>query len=304
MSRIGAAAATALLAACLLLGIGRAYAVEPATFDAPGKAADALRAALEADGDSAMMRLFGDSHPEIYAGDPATMAAERTQVLTAMQELVRVEPDGEDRAVLVMGPAAWPFPIPLVKASGGWRFDVAAGAEEIQDRRIGRNELAAIQVCYDLAPAQAAYAAEDHDDDGVLEYAQRLLSSPGRKDGLYWPASPGEAVSPFGEAVAAAAPFLEGRRQGDPYLGYYYRVLTRQGPNAKGGAHDFLVNGDMIAGFALVAWPAEYGESGITTIMCSNQGDVLETDLGPDTGELGPLIDSYDPDPTWTPVEP
>ncbi|HEX2526545.1 MAG TPA: DUF2950 family protein [Geminicoccus sp.] len=289
--------------ATFLISAAPADALAPRQFQDPEAAAAALKDAVAADGAEALIQLLGDGHPEIFPNEPAVAAAERAQVLDAMDRLVHLEFYGDDRVILVLGPNAWPFPIPLVHQAGGWEFDTAAGAQEVVDRRIGRNELAAIQVCNDYVRAQVEYASADHDDDGVLEYAQRLLSTPGRKDGLYWNAEPDEPASPFGAEIAAATPFLQGREPGDPYLGYFYRVLTRQGPNAPGGAHDFVINGNMIARFALVAWPAQYDASGITTFICSNEGDVLETDLGPETAQLGALIDSYDPDPGWIPVD-
>ena len=206
--------------------------------------------------------------------------------------------EGADKAVLVLGNQDWPFPIPLVRKDGTWRFDTVAGREEILFRRIGRNELAAIQTILAFVDAQQEYAEKGIGGNGV--YAQRIVSRPATKDGLYWPAQSGEDESPLGDLAASAA--AEGYRAGQqriPYHGYYYKVLTRQGPNAPGGALDYVVRGKMIGGFALVAYPAQYGNSGVMTFLVNHQGTIYEKDLGEQTAGIAPGMTAFNPDGTW-----
>jgi hypothetical protein len=193
----------------------------------------------------------------------------------------------------------------MIKGADGWFFDTDAGAEEIINRRIGRNEFGAIGVCNAYVEAQVDYATTDRDGDEVREYAQRIISTHGKRDGLFWEvASDNEAdLSPFGPALADAAAYLEAgkkARKRIPFHGYYYKILTRQGPNPPGGKYDYVINGNMIAGFALVAWPADYGASGIMTFVVSHQGKVHEKDLGPKTHEIASAMDAYDPDDSWS----
>jgi hypothetical protein len=200
--------------------------------------------------------------------------------------------------VLVIGREDWPFPIPLVRKDGTWRFDTAAGRAEILYRRIGRNELNAIETALAYVDAQQEYAEQGVAGNGV--YAQRVVSRPGTKDGLYWPAQSGADESPLGELAASAA--AEGYRAGQqraPYHGYYYKVLTRQGPNAPGGAMDYVVRGRMIGGFALVAYPAEYRNSGVMTFLVNHQGNVYEKDLGPNTARVAAGMTAFNPDNSW-----
>jgi hypothetical protein len=200
--------------------------------------------------------------------------------------------------------------MPLVKVDGKWYFDVAAGREEILNRRIGRDELGAIAVCHAYVDAQREYASRDRTGDGVLEYAQYLMSTPGKHDGLYWSAkNPGDEVSPLGPLVAQAHQEGYHRRTGlltqnqSPYHGYYFQVILRQGRHAPGGKYSYVINGHMIGGFALVAWPAEYGNTGIMTFIVNQQGKVYQKDLGPNTDKLAPKITTYDPDASWKPAE-
>jgi hypothetical protein len=192
--------------------------------------------------------------------------------------------------------------VPIVREGESWYFDSAAGLEEVLDRRIGENELAAIEALRAYVQAQVEYASVDRDGDQVLEYAQRVISTPGQRDGLYWASAPGEPVSPFGPFIAEISMLLEGKELGDPYRGYYYRVLKGQTEHAPGGAYEYVINGNMIAGFAMLAWPAEYGDTGVMTFQVSHQGDVFEADLGPETAEVAAVIEAYDPDVTWTEV--
>jgi Protein of unknown function (DUF2950) len=206
-----------------------------------------------------------------------------------------------DKAVLVIGNEEWPFPIPLVRKDDSWQFDTAAGREEILARRIGRNELNTIEACLAFVDAQQEYAEKGIGGNGV--YAQRIVSQPGKKDGLYWPAASGEDESPLGDLAASAA--AEGYRAGQqrmPYHGYYYRVLTRQGPSALGGAIDYVVRGKMIGGFALVAYPAEYGNSGVMTFVVNHQGVVFQKDLGLSTARVSGAMTTFNPDQSWSRV--
>ena len=205
----------------------------------------------------------------------------------------------------MVGDEEWPFPIPLVQEAKGWRFDTAAGEEEIINRRIGRNELEAIAMLQALVEAQVEYASEDHDGDQVLEYAQRIASSEGKRDGLYWKADDdaAEDLSPLGPYLNDAGDYTEGKQAGDPWYGYYFKILLRQGEHPPGGAYDYVINGNMIAGFALAAFPAEYGASGIMTFIVNHQGIIYEKDLGENTEADVKALHTYDPDDSWQPAK-
>jgi hypothetical protein len=296
------------LALPLLFAVPLAAAAAPQeTFATPEAAVDGLMAALKADGDAAMIALFGEEHRDlVLQSDRAAASATRAKVLAAMQTLRVLQAPSADRRVLLIGEEAWPVPIPLVRTGERWRFATEEGEDELVNRRIGGNERSAIQVLRAFIDAQRAYAARDRDDDGVLQYAQKLASTPGKRDGLYWPADPakGEEASPFGPLIAEAAPYLEGHKAGDPYRGYRFRILTRQGKHAPGGAYSYVINGRMIAGFALVAFPAEYGKSGVMTFVVSHNGSVYEKDLGKDSAAIGAKMSAFDPGPGWTVVKP
>ncbi len=195
--------------------------------------------------------------------------------------------------------------IPLVCENGAWRFDTEAGVEEITNRRIGENELQAIRLARAYVDAQVEYASEDRDGDEVLEYAQKLISTAGQKNGLYWQTSvEADGISPFGPLVAEVdEDYLAERKAGEPFYGYYYKILARQGANPPGGRYDYVINDNMIAGFALIAWPADYGTSGIMTFLVSRQGKVLQKDLGEETAVLAAATQEYDPDSTWVETE-
>ena len=195
------------------------------------------------------------------------------------------------------------MPAPLVHDAQGWRFDGAEGVEAVKDRIVGRNELEAIRVLHAYVDAQVEYASEDRDGNKVLQYSQKLASTPGLHDGLYWPVTGSDEASPFGPFLAAAGVHPESREPATPYYGYLYRIMTKQGPNAPGGAYDYVINGNMIAGFAMVAWPAQYGETGVMTFLVNQNGIVLERDMGPDTDEIGPKMLTYNPDAGWLPVD-
>jgi Protein of unknown function (DUF2950) len=269
------------------------------SFKTAEEAADALVSAARAGDRKGLVTVLGrDGADIVSSGDPVADASARNRVVEAYDAKHQVVMEGADKAVLIMGREDWPFPIPLVRKDGTWRFDTAAGREEILYRRIGRNELDAIETCLAYVDAQQEYAERGVAGNGV--YAQRIVSRPGKKDGLYWPAQSGTDESPLGELAASAA--AEGYRAGQqraPYHGYYYKVLTRQGPNAPGGALDYVVRGNMIGGFALVAYPAEYRNSGVMTFLVSHQGNVYEKDLGPDTARIAAGMTAFNPDNSW-----
>jgi Protein of unknown function (DUF2950) len=282
-----------------------AAAAQQETFATPEAAVDALMAALKADSDAAMIALFGEEHKDlIVQSDRAATSATRAKILEAMQALRVLKEPAPDRRVLVIGDQAWPVPIPIVRAGERWRFATEEGREELVNRRIGGNERNAIYAMRAYVDAQRAYAAVDRDGDGVLQYAQKLASSPGRQDGLYWPAdaAKGEEPSPLGPLVAESAAYLEGRKAGEPYRGYHFRILTRQGQHAPGGAYSYVINGRMIAGFAMVAYPAAYGETGVMTFIVSHNGKVYEKDLGKQSAEVGAKMTAFDPGAGWKEV--
>jgi hypothetical protein len=297
MARCGAALV-------VLVTVGGANALaEPQSFPSAEAAAQALREALEADNGAALRAIFGPEYADdLIGGDIAIVREEVRQTREAMRAATALLPEADGRAILTIGRQAYPFPVPIVREGESWYFDSAAGLEEILDRRIGENELAAIEALRAYVQAQIEYASADRDGDQVLEYAQRVISAAGERDGLFWASAPGEPASPFGPFIAEISALLEGKELGDPYRGYYYRVLTSQGPNPPGGSYDYVINGNMIAGFGLLAWPAEYGETGVMTFQVSHQGDVFEADLGPETAEIVAAIDAYDPDASWTEV--
>jgi hypothetical protein len=296
------------LALALFLAVPLAAAAAPQeTFATPEAAVDGLMAALKADSDAAMLAIFGEAHKDlILQSDRAAASATRAKVLAAMQTLRVLQAPSADRRVLLIGDEAWPVPIPIVRTGERWRFATEEGEDELVNRRIGGNERNAIYVLRAYVDAQRAYATRDRDGDGVLQYAQKLASTPGKQDGLYWPADPakGEEASPFGPLIAEAAAYLEGHKAGDPYRGYRFRILTRQGKHAPGGAYSYVINGRMIAGFALVAFPAEYGKSGVMTFIVSHNGSVYEKDLGKDSAAIGARMSTFDPGPGWTIVKP
>lgn len=230
---------------------------------------------------------------------------EHREFVSALNETNRIIHQSDSRCVLEVGKDFWPFPVPLVKRDGAWIFDTEAGKEELLNRRIGRNELSTLGTMRAYVQAQREYATKDRDGDEVNEFAQRFASAPGRKDGLYWSPDLDGEISPLGPLVAEA--YTEGyarsREAGagpEPFHGYLFKVITRQGRSAPGGKYDYVINGNMIGGFALVAWPAEYGESGIMTFVVNQQGRVYQKDLGPKTAKIAAGMKDYNPDATWT----
>ena len=282
--------------------------VKQRTFKSPEEAAKALFEASKAGDTKEMLAIFGPAGKEVVSsGDEVTDKAARERFVKAYEVMNKLEKETDNKATLMVGEHDWPFPIPIVKKGETWVFDTLAGKEELLNRRIGRNELNTIQACLAYVDAQREYAMKDRDSDKVREYAQKFGSTPGKKDGLYWKTKEGEEQSPLGDLVAEAvkAGYVP-RKAGAgprPYWGYYYRILKAQGKNAPGGAYDYVINGKMIGGFALVAYPAEYGASGIMTFVVNHDGVVYQKDLGKETVKIASAITKYDPDDTWKKVE-
>ena len=287
-----------LTAAALALALA-SVANAQQSFNTPEEAVDALVSAAKSQDRKDVLNVLGpDAADIVSSGDEVADRSDRDRVIEAYDAKHQVVMEGADKAVLVLGNQDWPFPIPLVRKDGTWRFDTAAGREEVLFRRIGRNELSAIQAILAYVDAQHEYAEKGIGGNGV--YAQRIVSRPGTKDGLYWPAQTGEEESPLGDFAASAA--ADGYRAGQqriPYHGYYYKVLTAQGPSAPGGALDYVVRGKMIGGFALVAYPAQYGNSGVMTFLVNHQGIIYEKDLGPQTAGIAAGMTAFNPDGTW-----
>lgn len=279
------------------------------TFPSPEKAVKGMVEALKADDSNALSAIFGPGSEDlISSGDPVADKAEHERFINSYEQKNRLIEEGTEKVILCIGDEDWPFPVPIIKEAGAWRFDTHEGREELLARRIGRNELNVIQVCLAFVDAQREYALQDRDGDGLLAYAQKFLSDPGKKNGLYWEAKEGDEQSPLGPLVAAAQEegYTGGRKSSGeptPYHGYYYRILKAQGRSSKGGAYDYVVKGKMIGGFALVAYPAQYGSSGIMTFIVNHDGTVYQKDLGENTEKITTAMKLFNPDNTWTGVE-
>ena len=270
------------------------------TFATPQEVVQATIDAAEHNDTPALLQLFGPEGKDmVESGDPAQDREFRAEFARLAHEKLQMEIDplNPGRVEFTVGDQAWPFPLPVIRKDGKWQLDSASGKIEILARRIGRNELNAMEVCRGYAEAQMSYAATAHPGEHMLQYAQKIMSTPGKQDGLYTDGASDSLVSKaFAEAAAnAAAP---GKKQ-EPYHGYYFRILKSQGPDAPGGAFDYVVNGKMIGGFALIAWPAEYGVSGIRTLMINHEGVVYEKDLGPTTAVQARQITRFNPDKSW-----
>lgn len=264
-------------------------------FATPDAAVEAFVGAIRNNDQKALTEIFGKEFQRLFpSDDPVADENLRKQFLTLYDEKHELSVHGETAQVLVVGNDAWPFPIPLVKSGTGWAFDTAAGVQEIINRRIGRNELSAIQTCLAVGDAQREYYRQDRDGNGILEYAQKFRSTPGKQDGLYWETKEGEPPSPIGEFVARAATQGYGP-ESSAYHGYRFRLLTKQSAAAPGGAYDYIVQGKQIGGFAVLAFPANYGDSGIMTFMLSHSGIVYQKDLGKETATKAEQIKSFDP---------
>ena len=312
---VGSLIATAL-AVCLLaaptFGGPKAPAADQETFASPEEAVDALKKAVDslkqaiAGGDrSPLTRLFGPSGAEIGSGDTVADKEKVERFAKRLAKMSRLVKRDESKYVLFLGAENWPFPFPIVKQGDRWAYDGPAGLQEIIDRRVGENELTMIKVCRELARAQREYAEDDHDGDEVLEFAQKFNSTANMHDGLYWPDEEDSPESPLGPMVAYAEaagynPTAEGPQ---PFHGYYFQILTRQGASAPGGAYNYLINGNMIGGFAIVAYPAEWADSGLMTFVVGRNGKVYQKDLGPQTAALAKAMRSFNPDKSWQAVE-
>jgi hypothetical protein len=292
---------TGLVAASLSVLVASSACAQQ-SFKSPEDAAGALAAAVKSGTARNMLKVLGSDAAEIVeSGDSVADSDLRQHFLSAYDAKHSLSYDGDKKAILIIGPDDFPFPIPLARNRSGWEFDTNAGRLEILYRRIGRNELDAVQTCLAYVDAQNDYADKDR-GAGTGVYAQRFVSSPGKKDGLYWP--PDGDESPLGELVAEAT--ADGYKVNDepqPYHGYQYRILTQQGPNAPGGALSYVVGHKMIGGFALVAYPAEYGNSGVMTFLVNHAGTVYQKDLGERTDAIARRMRAFDPDQTWKKVE-
>lgn len=305
--RIAVALAGALLLAAHVTS-GAQTDGRPRAFATPDEAVKALLEAAKTANLEQLIAIFGSDGKELAStSDPATARMNLKVFTVAAREQIRLEDEGPNRKVLVIGGEDWPFPVPLVKAADGWRFDTAAGKEEILARRIGRNELAVIDTCRAYVAAQKRYASEGHDGRPAGAYAMAFASDPGKHNGLYWPAVRGQKLSPLGEMVAQAADDKRANAasagQRSPFQGYYFKILTAQGPAAAGGAKNYVANGVMTGGFAMVAWPAQYGATGVMTFQVNQDGVVFEKDLGKGTNGLAEKMTAFNPDKTWNKVQ-
>jgi hypothetical protein len=303
--RCGALLMAAALLALVISGPSLAATVKQRTFASPEEAVKALVEALKSKDAKALEAIFGPGSKDLVSsGDPVADSAEYERTVNHLEQKTRLE-QSAGKVILYAGNEEWPFAIPIVKKDALWRFDSKQGREEILARRIGRNELSAIQFCLAYVDAQREYALKDRDADGLLEYAQKFESDKGKKNGLYWDVKAGEAQSPLGPlaAVAQKQGYSTKREKPEPYLGYYYRILKAQGKEALGGAYDYVVKGKMIGGFALVAYPAKYASSGVMSFIVNQDGVVYEKDLGRNTEKTAQAMKLFNPDGTWKKVE-
>lgn len=295
----------------LVLIVGFNFASEAAetgeVFATPEDAVAALKGAVTSQSTTDIRRIFGSGAEDIQNPDRVQATNDLADFADALNAKSRIVRESDTKYVVEAGTNAWPFPIPIVKTNGGWYFDTVAGEDEILNRRIGKNELEVLDTMRAYVDAQREYASQYRYGNDVLQYAQKLASTPGKQDGLYWPSDVDGQMSPLGPLVADAQ--TEGYRvkaQGQettraPFHGYYFKILRRQGKDAPGGKYDYVINGNMIGGFGLLAWPADYGNSGIMTFIVNQQGRVYQRDLGPKTEKLAPAINAYDPGPGWSP---
>ena len=295
---------TALVASFGTLTLRQLVAQAPSqkTFNSAGEAVVAMVLAAKAGNTKALMQIFGPQAKEVvFSGDPVADKSNRERILEKYQEMKRLVTEPDESVTLYIGAENWPFPIPLVNKNGAWFFDTAKGKKEILFRRIGRNENGTIDTLRSLVDAQKEYKSQPRDSDNVKQYAQKLLSDEGKHNGLYWKSSEGQPESPIGPLIAAAA--HEGYKKGNgptPFHGYIYRALNSQGANAPGGAMNYMTNGHLTAGFAYVAYPAEYRNSGVMTFIVGKDGRVYEKDLGPRTASIAAAMTQYNPDKSWS----
>jgi len=294
----------AVLFSMLLAAPATSSAPGPASYDSPKGAADALVQAVAANDVPALLAIFGPSGEKIVASaDKVKDENDREKFTALAREKMNVEVDAKNprRAILTIGAEDWPFPVAIVEANKKWQFATKEGLREVLYRRIGQDEIDAMEVCRGYVEAQVEYATEVHDDSGVRQYARRILSTPGTKDGLAWYDADGKTAGPIGEEVAKA--IEEGYSDRTrPYHGYFFKILMAQGPAARHGELDYVIQGKMIGGFALVAWPAEHRVSGVKTFIINHDGVLYEKDLGPDTAKIAGEMTAYNPDKTWKKV--
>ena len=306
-SRFRSALGVALLLTFGLTNVTSAATVPQKNFSSAEEAVKAAVAAARNNNDKELLAIFGAQAKELlFSGDAVADKLRRGQFLAAYDENNRLTSEGGS-TILIVGKQDWPFPIPIVKKGQAWVFDTEKGKQEILNRRIGENELDTIQSCLAFVDAQREYAIKDRNLDGLLEYAQKLVSDSGKKNGLYWEAKQGESQSPLGPIMARArSEGYQSKQSGAgpvPYHSYFYKILTAQGKNAVGGAYSYLVKGKMIGGFALVAYPAEYGNSGVMTFIVNHEGKVFQKNLGSNTASIAKNMKVYDPDSTWSEVK-
>ncbi len=282
-----------------------------ATFDSADQAVASAVAAIRAEDTAQLKKVLGaDSDEIISSGDEVADKNRREEFLKAFDEKHELVSGKDGSMTLVVGKNDWPLPIPIVQSGGKWLFDTKAGKEEILNRRIGRNELSAIQSCLAILDAQRDYASQDRNANGLRDYAAKFISDPGTKNGLFWPTAENEQPSPLGPLAAEAAEegYKPGQRPANaaprPYHGYFFRILTSQGTNAPGGALDYMVGGKLIGGFAIIAWPADYDNSGIMSFIMNHEGIVYQRDLGEETAKIATSMTAYDPGPEWKKAEP
>ena len=285
-----------------------AKGIQHKTYASPEEAVKSLVEAMKSDDTKALIAILGPgSKHVISSGDDVADQELRVRFVKVYNEKNMIEMVSDSKALLRVGEKDWPLPIPIVKKGQKWFFDTKAAKEEILNRRIGRNELSTVKFCEAFVDAQMEFALKDNDGDGLFEYAEKFWSDPGKKNGLYWETKEGEEPSPLGPLAAEAAKAGYGKQKSSdqprPYHGYYFRILKAQGKNAPGGAYDYVVKGNMIGGFALVAYPAQYGNSGVMTFIVNQAGAVYQKNLGKDTAKLAQAIKLFDPDKTWKKVE-
>ena len=296
-----------LVVATVLMAFSLSFAAtaQQKSFSSAEEAVKAAIAAARSDNDKELLAIFGAQAKEILiSGDAVADKERRGRFVAAYDEKNRLATQKQGM-ILIVGRQEWPFPIPLVKKGNAWVFDTAQGKEEILNRRIGENELSAIQVLLAIVDAECEYAIKDRNRDGLLEYAQKILSDPGKKNGLYWESKQGEPQSPLGPIMTRAkSEGYHGKTSSTPvpYHGYFYKLLTAQGKNAGGGAYSYMWRGKMIGGFAVVAYPAEYGNSGVMTFIVNHDGKVFQKNLGSNTASIAKVIKEYNPDSSWTAV--
>ncbi len=308
MYRFGLAMIAALMMSAGFYQSPFAADAKQKTFKSPEEAAKAFINAVKGNDTKELLTILGPAGKEVISsGDEVAGKAWRDRFVKAYEEMNKLVNESDKKVILNVGNEEWPYPIPIVKKGENWFFDTKAGKEEILNRRIGRNELNAIQVCLAYVDAQREYLMEDRDENKLLEYAQKFMSDKGKKNGLYWEAKEGEQESPLGPLIAkAGVEGYTGKRpigKRNPYHGYHYKILKAQGKNALAGEYDYVVDGKMIGGFALVAYPDEYGNSGVMTFIVNQDGVVYEKNLGRETEKIARAMEKFDPDETWKKVE-